>query len=175
MPHLQFLCDFTRSLFQAFLCTLVSACIQRLSVAFEGYAPIASLFSLCLAEGRVRKSFSRTRIFIHPSMIWVPRNVICQIVFSLQNSVFWCADLLHADALSMSVLLLLFSPLPLFRFANFCLFILILPFPLQFNHGVREFKHHFGQLLILEPEWHFSFTAQFSVFCLQSIKLVDLD
>ena len=96
-------------------------------------------------------------------------------MFSLQNFVFWCADLPHADALSMSVLLLLFSPLPLFRFANFCLFILILPFLLQFNHGVREFKHHFEQLLILEPEWHFSFTAQFSVFCLQSIELVDLD
>ena len=69
MPHLQFLCDFTRSLFQAFLCTLVSACIQRLSVAFEGYVPTASLFSPCLAEGRALISFFRTRISIHPSMI----------------------------------------------------------------------------------------------------------
>ena len=151
MPHLQFLCDFTRSLFQAFLCTLVSACIQRLSVAFEGYAPIASLFSPCLAEGRVRKSFSRTRIFIHPSMIWVPRNVTCQRVFSLQNSAFWYEDLLHAVALNMPVLLLLFSPLPPFRFANFYLSIPILLSRSQSDHGVHGFVHHFEQLLTLEP------------------------
>ena len=170
MHHLRFPYEFRHSLFQAFLCIRAFPFIQRLSITFKGCVPIASPFSPCLAEGRVRKSFSQTRISIHPSMLWVPRNAIYQRVFSLQNSVFLYEDLLHAVALNMLVLLLLFSPLPPFRFANFYLSIPILLSRAQSVHVVLEFKHHFEQLLTLEPWRNSSFTDQFSVFCLQSIK-----
>ena len=69
MHHLRFPYEFTHSLSQAFLCIRVFPFIQRLSITFKGCVPIASPFSPCLAEGRVRKSFSQTRISIHLSMI----------------------------------------------------------------------------------------------------------
>ena len=175
MPRLQYPCALQHSLFQAFLCILVSPCIQHLSTASKVCVPIASPFSLCPAEGRALKFFFRTHISIHPSMISVLRNVICQRVFSLQNSVFLCANLLHADVSSMPALLLLSSPLLPFHFTNFCLFILILLSLPQSVHAVLESKNHFEQLLTLKPKLHFSFTAQFSAFCPQSTKLVDLD
>ena len=170
MHHLQFLCEFTHSLSQAFQCIRVFPFIQRLSIAFKGRVPIASPFSPCLAKGRVRKFFSQTRISIHLSMLWVPRNATCQRVFSLQNSVFWFVDLLHAVALNMPILLLLFSPLPPFHFANFYLSIPILLSLSQSDHGVHGFVHHFEQLLTLEPERNSSSTDRFFVFCPQSIK-----
>ena len=170
MPRLQYPCALTHSLFQAFLCILVFSFTQFLSAAFEECVLIASPFSPCLAEGRALISFFRTRISIHPSMIWVLRNVICQRVFFLQNSVFLCANLLHVNASSMPVLPLLSSLLLPFQVTNFCLFILILLSHSQSVHVVLEFKHHFEQLLTLKPEQNSSFTDQFSVFCPQSIK-----
>ena len=91
-------------------------------------------------------------------------------MFSLQNSIFSCGDLLHVDASSMPVLPLLSSPLLPFQAINFCLFILILLSHSQSVHAVPEFKNHFELLLTLKPEQNSFFIDQFSIFCPQSFK-----